>query len=126
MTNLMKEGGEKKMGKWSDWYPLIEDRIDKFGVDEPAVYQIALFGLFIVKYPLAQSPIIYIGSAPAGTLKDKLKDHHQGRGSLLVYEYSFKFNLSWNYMIVDDPTVTEQNLLERFKQEFGNFPIGLM
>ncbi|MEO0101582.1 MAG: hypothetical protein ABIK84_04205 [candidate division WOR-3 bacterium] len=111
------------MGRWSEWYLLTEDAVDEFGIEESGVYQIALGNRWVIKYPLGESPIIYIGAAPARTLKERLKEHIRGKGNQCVYEFLRKYTIFWRDMVVDDPVSTEQNALESFRQAFGDLPI---
>lgn len=111
------------MARWSDWYPFTEEGVDTFGVSESGVYQIALGNKAIIKYPLGETPIIYIGSAPIRTLKERLKDHLRGRGNADVYNYLLKgYNLWWCDMMPQYPYDTEQNILDNFARQYGNLP----
>jgi len=109
------------LGRWSDWYPLTDDGLDDYAPEESGVYQIALAD-YVVNYPYGKSSIIYIGSAPFRTLKQRLRDHLLGHGSESVYQTSVKYRLVFCYMLPESPYDTEQNTIDAFVAEFGDLP----
>jgi hypothetical protein len=110
-----------KMGRWSDWYPLTRDGIDEYARDESGVYEIALSN-YVVKYPKGRSNIVYIGSAPFRTLRERLTDHLAGRGNPCVHHLSRKCSLMFSDMTPDSPYDTEQNAIDEFVRRFGDLP----
>nr|MDO8098893.1 hypothetical protein [Candidatus Njordarchaeota archaeon] len=110
------------MARWSDWYALTEGVVYDCAPDEPGVYLIALDDGYGLQYPNGWSDIVYIGSSPLRSVKERLLEHLTGRGNSCVHKLYQRYRLMFSCMIPESPYDTEQNTLDNFVRTYGDYP----